>query len=301
MYYFSLTDSNSYCYSIDKLIITGKFVYNSFDDFSAALNSLLIKFTVFQEMPFNKSLCRDCFYESHKNLTYLNNFNFTLVDKLGTYSFWLGTHFQNFDCVVDGWKLELNPNKCLPCDFVSSLVMLLLSFSKFYEISEFDIAVDLPFSRDSFFLIKDRRKYQCVENSSSDKTEYLGTRHSSGFCKLYNKQNESKLDYPLTRFEITLDTFDLNSIKSFFPTIYFLKSQLELCDIKLSDTDLFILKTLIFEPSRIRELSKYKRKRFKILLDCAVSVVSFDFDIVKLLLDKLLNLTLFFRGAEVID
>lgn len=96
----------------------------------------------------------------------------------------------------------------MPCPFVSALFNLLVDCSKSYEVTEFDIAVDLPFSRDSVIVCKDKRKYACVVNSLNDCTEYLGSRHCAGFCKVYNKQIESGLEFACTRFEMTFDRFD---------------------------------------------------------------------------------------------
>lgn len=294
-YYVSFVDSQKYCYSIDKLVLHGTFLYNTFDEFSARLNSLLIKYSVcYDELPFSLSLCRDTYYQSLKKLTYLNNFKFELCCGSDVATFWLGTHFQAFDKTLNTWKLELNPNKCMPCEFVSSLFALLNMYSKHVDISEYDIAVDMPFSRDSFFLLKDRRKYQCVLNSSVDKTEYLGCRHEHGFIKLYNKQKESSLDYSLTRFELTCSSLHLSDVLNSIPCIYFSLGQIRLTDMKLNDTDQFILKTLILDPSRLSELGRNKREKMREALECAFVPVSFDSSFFSRLLSSLSDLGSFF-------
>ena len=300
-YYCSFVDKSKYCYSIDKLVLHGSFLYNSFDDFSARLNTLLIKFTCYDEMPFSVSLFRDTYYQSLKKLTYLNNFKFELCYGVEKSSFWLGTHFQSFDNTLNTWKLELNPNKCMPCDFVSALFRLLKTYSKFVEVGEYDIAVDLPVSRDSLFLIKDKRKYQSIVNSSVDKTEYLGCRHEHGFCKLYNKQKEGKLDYPLSRFEMTCTSLKITSVFDSFPVVYYYRSQMSFVDFKLSDTDLFILKTLIADPSRLTELGRKMRQKMTLALDSAFIVVSFDSSCVSRLLSSLSDLDSFFGGVIVVN
>lgn len=304
-YYCSFVDKSDYCYSVDKLVLHGSFLYNTFDEFSARLNTLLIKFTCYDEMPFSVSLFRDTYYQSLKKLTYLNNFKFELCQKtqvgLEKSSFWLGTHFQSFDNTLNTWKLEINPNKCMPSDFVSALFRLLKTYSKFVEVGEYDIAVDLPFSRDSLFLIKDKRKYQSIFNSAVDKTEYLGSRHEHGFCKLYNKQKESKLDFPLTRFEITCTRLKASAVVDSLPIIYIQREQLVLTDIKLTDTDKFILKTLIAEPSRLTELGRKMRQKMTLALDSAFTVVSFDSSCLSRLLSVLSDLDSFFGGVSVVE
>ena len=293
-YYVSFSDDFNYTYSIDKLVLHGTFLYNTFDEFSARLNSLMIKSVCYDELPFSMSLYRDTYYQSLKKLTYLNNFKFELCFGSEQSSFWLGTHFQGFDKTLDTWKLELNPNKCMPCDFVSSLFSLLNTYSKHITIGEYDVAVDIPLPRDFLFLVKDKRKYQCVVNSSVDKTEYLGSRHSHGFCKLYNKQLESCLNFPLTRFEMTCTSLLLSDILGAFPLIYAQREQLLFIDSKLNDTDKFILKTLIFDPVRISELGRNKRKKMSEALQCAFKSVSFDSSCFSRLLASLSDLGAFF-------
>lgn len=304
-YYRSFIDKSDYCYSVDKLVLHGSFLYNTFDEFSARLNALLIKFTCYDEMPFSVSLFRDTYYQSLKKLTYLNNFKFELCQKtqigLEKSSFWLGTHFQSFDNTLNTWKLEINPNKCMPSDFVSTLFRLLKTYSKFVEVGEYDIAVDLPVSRDSLFLIKDKRKYQSIVNGSVDKTEYLGCRHEHGFCKLYNKQKESKLDFPLTRFEITCTRLKASAVVDSLPTIYIQRGQLAMVDMKLTDTDIFILKTLISEPSRLSELGRRVRLKMREALRCAFTVVVFDFSCISRLVSVLSDLDSFFGGVSVVE
>lgn len=298
-YYVSFVDSSKYCYSVDKLVVHGSFLYDCWDEFSARLRLLMIRFTCYEEMPFSVSLFRDTYYHSFKKLTYSNNFKFELCQGSDTFSFWLGTHFQSYDKTLNTWKLELNPNKCMPCEFVSELYALLLFYSKRVDIVEFDIAVDMPFSRDSFFLVKDKRKYQCVVNSSVDTTEYLGCRHQHGFVKLYNKQKESNLDYSLTRFEISCTSLNLCDIVDSLPCVYFLSGQIGLVDINLNDTDKFILKTLILDPSRLSELGRKKRYKMREALKCAFVPVSFDSVCFSRLLASLSDLGAFFAPPVV--
>lgn len=304
-YYRSFVDKFDYCYSVDKLVLHGTFLYSCFDEFSARLNTLLIKYVCYDEMPFSFSLFRDTYYQSLKKLTYLNNFKFELCKKtqvgLEKSSFWLGTHFQSYDKTLDTWKLELNPNKCMPCDFVSGLFALLRFYSKFVEVGEYDIAVDFPFSRDLLYLVKDKRKYQTIFNSAVDKTEYLGSRHEHGFCKLYNKQKESKLDFPLTRFEITCTRLKASAVVDSLPTIYIQRDQLSMVDMKLTDTDMFILKTLISEPSRLSELGRDKRSKMREALKCAFTVAVFDFSCISRLVSVLSDLDSFFGGVSVVE
>lgn len=284
-------------YSIDKLILSGKFLYNSFDSFQASLNSLIMKYSFLEGAPCELVLLKNTYYVSKRKLSFMNNFSFELTFGAfnhNTFSFWLGTHFQTYDKTLDTWKLELNPNKCMPCEFVSELFFLLKLYSKSIEVSEYDLAVDISVMREYVFLIKDNRKYSLYQNSQSDKTEYLGSRHTQGFVKLYNKQLEQKLQEPLTRFELTCTTFDVESILHKVPMIYILKNQLEIIDLRLNATDLFILKTLLSEPSRIVELGRYQRIKIEKALECSVSKFEIDKSMFYKLISYLKDLPLFF-------
>lgn len=296
-YYQSLA-FNDCVYSIDKLIVTGKFKYNSFDSFQASLSALLIHETVVERAPFELGVCRDNYYTSRKKLSFTHNFKFELMSSRWgggeTASFWLGTHFQTYEKTVDNWKLEINPNKCMPCPFVSALFNLLVDCSKSYEVTEFDVAVDLPVSRDSVIVCKDKRKYACVVNSLNDCTEYLGSRHCAGFCKVYNKQIESGLEFACTRFEMTFDRFDTVAFLDCVPVVYIFRQQMSVVSGRLNDTDKFILKTLIAEPRRIGELSYHYRKKMSDLLSCAVDKLVLDKKTISSLMCSLSNLSNFF-------
>lgn len=101
--------------------------------------------------------------------------------------------------------IEFNPNKLFNspefCDDYDQIIRFIPNAS----LLRFDLAIDIPVSRDKVMLVKDNRAYTCMAKSSVDKTEYLGKRNHTGRVKLYNKQIEQQLDYPLTRLEVTCD------------------------------------------------------------------------------------------------
>ena len=106
---------------------------------------------------------------------------------------------------------DFNPNKCA---FVGSRLWDVLRLLSAYcrrspdcvRVSRWDLACDLPISRDSCRLVKDRRKYSCEVSGAL--TEYFGARNSPGRVKLYDKQSESGLSRPLTRLEVTCSGSD---------------------------------------------------------------------------------------------
>lgn len=94
-------------------------------------------------------------------------------------------------------------------DVMRQLKLCCLSIS----VKRFDFAVDVPYPRNEVQLLKDKRNYYLFSHSALDFTEYLGQVDSGGRVKVYNKQIESELDYPLTRIEVTCDSFDYLMIK----------------------------------------------------------------------------------------
>lgn len=78
--------------------------------------------------------------------------------------------------------------------------------------------------------------------SFQNRTEYLGKRSNVGFVKLYNKSIESKLDYDLSRLEITCEP-NVHDFFQYVPNVYYigLSSQLGMDIESLNDTDKYIL------------------------------------------------------------
>lgn len=145
-----------------------------------------------------------------------------------------------------GWIgfCEFNPNKVAAEKEFAEFWDKLEMFCPWAEISRYDIAIDVPVRRSLCSLSKDKRKYTLVQNSNEDVTEYLGNRGQSGYCKLYNKKLESKLDMDVTRFEITLD-YDVTYSEALklFPVIDVTESQLDLTS-GLRDTQLVLVDLL---------------------------------------------------------
>ena len=99
--------------------------------------------------------------------------------------------------------LEFNPNKVASDELFGKFwgdVRGLLCKS---SLVRFDAAFDYPVDRSKCHLVQDKRGYEMYRRGTL--TEYLGCRNSPGRVKLYDKQAESGLDFPLTRLELTCD------------------------------------------------------------------------------------------------
>lgn len=132
------------------------------------------------------------------------------------------------------------------------------------RIKRWDLAVDVPYGRDCVQLIKDNRKYSQFYKSSQDFTEYLGSMSSPGRVKIYNKQLEAELDYPLTRIEVTLDSLDYIDCCRCWPNVYTRKV------IDLAETKV-IVQLLAEQPVDkmdyyLRQMSAPTKRRYKALL-----------------------------------
>jgi len=170
-------------------------------------------------------------------------------------------------------RLEFNPAKVGNSIQFRYLHAYLLARSKKVQARRFDVAIDLPLDRRDVFLHKDRRQYRTIQNSALDKTEYLGQRSQHGQVKVYNKKIESKLDYDLTRVEITVD-FENNSYDEFvrlFPDVTYVDTgQMILEDLVLEGTEKVVLMACLEHPEYLKMLGRYMRKKIERALESHV-------------------------------
>lgn len=122
--------------------------------------------------------------------------------------------------------IEFNPNKQI--DLFKTIKPELNKFARNYNIKNYDIAIDIKEHRNNFFILKTQKHYRYYEQyiesiKTHSITEYLGKRNSNGFFKLYNKSVESKLDYDLTRAEITLTDLSYANYVKNMPEVLFVK------------------------------------------------------------------------------
>lgn len=133
--------------------------------------------------------------------------------------------------------LEVNPNKVFTSEEALEEIRWLLVRSTGAEVSRWDLAIDIPYERTTLALERDQRKYATEQTSRENITEYLGCRNQVGRVKLYNKTIESKLDYDLTRLEITMDGLDktAESIRKYIPSVALNRPQREIIDLDGAD------------------------------------------------------------------
>ncbi len=275
-YFLSEMTSEGYIYSCDKICIKGKLNFFEVSTFTRSLSDFLY-FNYCSEisdcisLPWSpKGLLEYKHAERYGIGDYRYNLNMVLTDNSSFYFGYLHNSQKNG---IVYWKIEMNPNKIMPCAFVSSFISFVYSCSVFssIKISQLDIAFDFPLDRSSFYLEKDKRISTIVNDGNNNITEYLSKHNSNGFCKLYNKTIESHLDYVLTRFEITLkDNFYYSSLCSVLPKLHIYdKSQINFSEIpvELSQNDAVFVDLLRLHPDFKKRLTFRKQLKFSPYLD----------------------------------
>lgn len=160
--------------------------------------------------------------------------------------------------------IEFNPNSFADHKEFWEEYPKLMAHFRFPEITRFDLAIDMPYQRNEVALIKDQRKYECQRISALNQTEYLGRRNKVSRVKLYNKQMESHLTFPLTRLEVTCDLAHVN-----IPKV------VDLRNLPKSDSQLLtiVLRSQNFTQA-VADLSLYQRSRLLNLIDS--NIIEFD-------------------------
>lgn len=195
-------------------------------------------------------------------------------------SFWLGHGLIGSGTLVDRYRLEANPNKVGNDPNFRLIHEFLVRNSReiLCHITRFDLAIDIPVDRSLCFLVKDRRLY-IERRHGVEFTQYLGSKASNvGRVKLYNKTAEAKLNYPLTRLELTLDPS-----KSYeeicFPKVYVIdRASMAMDRVRLSETDRFILNAIFQGCGKITDLGRKMGEKIEHILDDYLGVVEITKD-----------------------
>lgn len=211
-------------------------------------------------------------WQGHKPGTFRNQTVFRVDDER---SFWLGNGLLGNGTLIDRYRLDFNPNKIGEDPNFKIIREFLVRNSRdgLCKIPRFDLAIDIPVDRSKCFLVKDRRLY-IERRHGAEFTQYLGAKSSSvGRVKLYNKAAEANLDYPLTRLELTLDpSMAYENIN--FPTVYCIDPEkLVSNEIRVTDTERFILNAILQDCGSITDLCRKTRAKIELLLNNYVNPI----------------------------
>ena len=183
-------------------------------------------------------------------------------------SFWIGAGLNSVKTEWGKIRLEFNPNKIAAHTCFCRVLAYLGVISKrlHTEIKRYDLAIDIPALRENVFLLaKDNRVYS-ERRHGREYTQYLGVGQHAGRVKLYNKQVESNLPHPLTRLELTLLPSQQYTEVN-WPQVYFLRDlQMAFDEIKVCDTERFILHSILMGTGRLDQLGRRMRAKVDLLL-----------------------------------
>ena len=276
IYYFQPLHVGSYTLSIDNIVLD---LWISNQDAKEVIEATINSIT-------GNDGVEIISWEGNKPGTFRNQYLFKLTDDR---SFWLGHGLITTSTLIDRYRLEFNPNKVSDNEIFEIIHKLLIKCSRkpLNHIARYDLAIDIPVDRSRCFLVKDRRLY--IERKHGvEYTQYLGSKSASvGRVKLYNKTAEAKLDYPLTRLELTLDSKTPYE-KINFPIVYYLKSTCtNINNIKVTDTDRFILNALLQGYGTLNELGRKTRSKMEMLMEYYICRVSISFKTYTKVLEQL--------------
>lgn len=217
--------------------------------------------------------------------TYREQFSIKMPDNT---SFWIGAALNLAKTNWGRTRIEFNPNKVADLEAFQVVFGFLVSRTRPMHriVRRFDLAVDIPIDRMSVFLVKDARTY-FERRHGRELTQYLGPRSAHGRVKLYNKQLESKLAYPLTRLEMTLDPA-VEYEKIHFPTVYYLDDlQLKMDEFRATDTERFILNAVLQGYGTTKQLGRKTRAKIELLMEQYVKYVEISTRDYRRILDEL--------------
>lgn len=259
MYLESVVDNNI-TYSVDMLRLKTYITYEKFSHLEFFLKT--------------------CFSDKIKKMWFSDRimcfkYNYNIEVEEGK-SFYFGFHCNNeklkFDKpeVAYNFTLEFNPNKLGDND----IILYILKMSGTWFLRRLDLSCDLKINiLDLIFDLSGKHVNHTILKGYDDKTVYLGKGDSS--VKIYNKKKESnlKIDYDLTRVEMTLsfDDFLINNAKLFylnediFPTIYLNNYLYSFSDYK--DRTLLAVLYAVQSGFPINDLSVVYKRKIKALLN----------------------------------
>lgn len=175
--------------------------------------------------------------------------------------------------------LEYNPNKVCPW-FYESLELLVWSNMVNWCVMSVDIACDIMEEYSSLVMLKrDKREYFAKIGHSEIETQYLGAFGENGHIKFYDKAKERKVDYPWSRFEITLKGLkDFSCSYDYFkefckvPTVY-----KKGCFDDVKDIERIVLSSMVDDIENLYSIKRYEtRKKYEKLLAQFLNLVGLD-------------------------
>lgn len=234
------------------------------------------------------------FYMSNR----AKDYHYNIVVKKNDYSYWMG-YKHNSSMENKDFVLEYNPNKVHNDVLVNYILSNYFNKLTCYDIRylpkvcSVDIAVDIDVNILNCLVFKQTRGrymfYSGDTGRADDYTIYIGK--GDGRVKVYNKALERGLDYDLTRYEISLKLDKpLQMIKMLRVDVE-TKPILKIIDMQIGiDPELrATLSGFLQEPYLINQLSQYKRKKYREMIDNCVDFKLDNREIEKIIIEYIDN------------
>lgn len=201
------------------------------------------------------------YYESKSVSKCYRNFVYKGI-YLGIDNNWNKSFSAKFKNIV----VEYNPNKVSLDEFIVP-ISFLFNDTKKIEVMSFDLAMDIEVDISNLIVLKHHELQRMnILSHSTIETYYLGQFNENGFCRIYNKAKESKLNTTLTRIEIHfknvgfLGYYD-EILKVKLPNVMVIDN-----DIDASDTNKVLIIACYYMPHLLNILEKRKKKQIKELM-----------------------------------
>ena len=293
-YFNPFIDEKDFTHSIDKVSIGfqfGKGTHSTLDRIVEEFNDLSQVYRLIPEVKMNLPP-----RSSYSWAIHFYKFRFGLCVFLGG-QLKQGERFQYY---YNG-RIEFNPNKqLLEDDLTTKVCKIMAKYADSITLKRLDYAIDVPFVPDNVVVLQSLKRKQVIKG-----TRYFGNSGSHGRLKIYDKQRESILDYPLTRIEYTF----VNNHKIRWDDVMILNERKEDLDFELtSNTRVLVRLCMALRESGydylefIKDLNARKRKEVILAVEGYGDKIQFDEDLLNYLAGYLMDyLGLPFEDAKKVE
>lgn len=292
MYYKSYTDKNGYIYSIDNFVIEYRLKIGSLEKVTESIKFLSEKYKDSKDEYWERLNCPLCSkYQYYDNHVHLRNGIYIMIGK------WVLMDDKKDRIKFPLVKLDINPNKYADNIIFKDLIDMIKPDIGDWYIKRFDLAIDIKTVPDNVQVFRSRKEKGLYKG-----TRYFGTHNSNGFCKIYNKQIESKLDFELTRIEHTIKLSEKrqnidNMLKVFSLEDVYIKSsddnKCNLSKLPYAFKELYIrAKDAGINTDDIIDLldKRMKSQIFEAVSGTHYKKLIYDYDIIKNLINDMIDL-----------
>lgn len=201
-YYYFIKDAHNFIHSIDNLCVS-YFLKCSLQYALVFLHDLGSGREAYYEN-LNKKACSK--YQFYQNSIHFDD---GIYLRLGKYTMYIKEQ-KNFE-LLPVMQIDINPNKHFQKDSFKQILAFIHEYCSDGHLEKYDYAIDIEKPLSDIQIFGSRKEKGLYKG-----TRYYGQRNKHGYCKIYDKQKEQKLDNVLSRVEHTLSGEKLPSLESFY-------------------------------------------------------------------------------------